>query len=94
MKARTGIISLIGLVLFLMLDPLTNKPVIDNGLDFPKPDPEKGMSLGYDFKAGDYIYAGDTSFTPPEKPKVKETKKGHYEMTEDDMEDALDYQGH
>lgn len=93
MKTRNIVISIACITLFVLVDPMPDK-VTDKGLDFPRTDPNRGLSLGFDFKRGDYKYAEDTSFIVPEKTKVIEKTHEPYQMDEDDMEDALDYQGH
>lgn len=97
-KARTGIIVILCIAVFYLIEPSLNKPPVDKGLYFPKPDSTRGMAVGYDFKTGDYKYADTTESTVP-RPKIKTHKVKHntkevYQMDEDDMEDELDYIGH
>lgn len=56
--------------------------------EFPKPDPSKGIPLGYDFNAKDYRYHSDSPHT---SIKLEEPSKGPIELSDDDIYDILDY---
>lgn len=92
-KARTGILVILGIALAYYIEPQLNKPPIYKGLEFPRPDSSKGMPVGYDFKMGDYKYVDTTAVLQPVRrtKRVKPKDNEPYQMDEDDMRDELDY---
>ena len=57
-------------------------------IPFPKPDPKKGVPLGYDFNTKEYRYHSDNPNTSIklEKPCIEPV-----DLSDDDIYDILDY---